>query len=398
MAQTVPIPDAIRAQLLAGEQVLWAGQPPQGMWRGSMPIGWRLIYFLGFSVAFVGGWMPSGDTRQFLGLVGIPLMLIGIVGSFVFGARQRARTHFALTSERLMVVGRSGRGCIESISLLTLPGLSLTEEKSGGRGTVSLGFTSWPGSKRNGTTVAGYPGMQDTAPLQFNKIADARRVYQMIRDAQQRVWEQHFLEPSGGQPASAEAVQAARIPAAIGDELSASEQVLWLGQPRRQGLMLRPADKSGLVTLLVVLLIGFLCFLWFAPPIPRKEPGFGPVTVLFILFMLLMLVMFVGRFVGEMRWLAQTQTRYALTNERVMIVREPGSVQSINLRTLSDLSLTEGRGGHGTVWLAPKPPPWADLIPTEVLGRNTPYLDTISDAQRVYQLIRDAQQRVRTET
>jgi hypothetical protein len=335
---------------------------------------------------------------RWLGLVGIVAIgLIWIVGYLVVDARRRARIYYALTSERVMVAGRSKRGDIQSISLLTLPGLSLIEG-SNGRGTVSFGFAAWPRSTGYDAVTTSRPGAGNNAPLQFNMIADARRVYQMIREAQKRVWEQHPLELPGGQPASAEAVQTDCIPDAIGADLSAGEQVLWLGRPR-QGLMLRSSDAAMILALFVVaLLICFPCWLLLDTVIARtgmlhvKEPGFWFFNGLIVLLVLLLYYVLIGRFFTDAR--KRARIHYALTGERMLIARGRGCVLSVNLRTLPHLWLTERRNGYGDIWLAGRAMPSGD-----VFGINTPFhLDTIPDAQRVYQMIRDAQKRVRPET
>jgi len=331
-------------------------------------------------------------------------MLIGIVGILVSDAQRRARIHYALTSERVIVAGRAG---IQSISLLTLPGLSLIDGR-GGRGTVLLGFPS-SGNSRDDPTAAGRFGIKSTALSRFNMIADARRVYQMIRDAQKRAWEQHPsadaprqaqgelpVKPSGGQQTSAEAVGVDRIPDAIGADLSAGEQVLWLGQPR-QGLMLRPMDALVVpLSLVLAALIGLACWQWLAPLISGKgtphpdASGFWVVNGVFILLVLLMFYVLVGRFFVAAR--RRARTCYALTSERVLIARGRCRIHSINLRTLSDLPLTGRSDGRGTIWLVPTPP--SAGMTEDVFGRMPPHLDTIPDAQRVYQMIRDAQRRL----
>jgi hypothetical protein len=348
----------------------------------------------------MGSNVHSGSPRWFL-TAGLALILIGFVGILVVDARRRARIHYALTSEHVMVVGGSGRGSVQSISLLTLPGLSLIEGGDG-CGTVLLGFVSWIGSAGYDKMTVSQTGTGNTAQPQFNRIADARRVYQMIRDAQKRVWEQHPSERPGSQPASAEAVQTDRIPAAIDADLSAGEQVLWSGQPR-QGLMLRAMDRLMIpLTLLVTIAGGFLCRLWldtviFGKGTPYTEkPGIWVINGLYVLLALLMFYILIGRFFTDAR--RRAKTHYALTNERVLIACGRGRVLSANLRTLPDLSLTEGRNGYGDIWLASVPLNRA-ASSGDVFGINTPpYLDTIPDAQRVYQLIRDAQQRARPET
>ena len=403
MTDAQTIPEQIRTQLSAGEQVLWLGQPPQGLRLLPTAVNQKPSILLLFSPFILGasfmGKMFSGDPRWLLG--GIALALIGIVVSLVFDARRRARIHYALTSERVMITGPSRRGRVQSINLLTLPGLSLVEGRDG-HGTVLIGFASWLGSAGHDRMTTNWPGMGNNAPPQFSMIADARHVCQMIRDAQRRVWTQQPLELSGVQPASAEAVKVDRIPDAIGAHLSAGEQVLWLGQPR-QGLMLRATDAIAVpLTLLSAIPIGGLCWLWLAPLITRKQMRmahlevsvFWLIDVVFVILVLMMFYALVGRFFTD-AW-QRAKSHYALTGERVLIARGTGrdGIQSVNLRTLPDLLLTEGKDGYGTVWLTPAPSR-PSMTSGGVSDINTPpHLDTIPDAQRVYQMIRDAQCRL----
>jgi len=315
--------------------------------------------------------------------VGIALVLTGFVVGIVSDARQRARIHYALTSKRVIVAGRAWRARVQSINLSSLFELSLTEWRNG-RGTVSFR------GELNDTVTLGVE--KNIVPLEFGAIADPRRVFEMIRDAQKRV----LAQQPGGSPAGANAVEVDRVPAAIGAYLSAGEQVLWLGQPWR-GLMLRATDALMVpLTLLVAMVGGFLCWYWFgswiAGTLHTEKSGFWFINGLFILLVLLMFYIVVGRFFTD-AW-QRTKTHYALTGERVLIARgsRRGGIQSVNLRTLSDLSLTEGKDGYGTVWLTPMPSSGAS---GDVLGINmSPRLDTIPDAQRVYQMIRDAQRRL----
>jgi len=386
VVETQSVPDVIRARLSAGERVLWCGQMPQGLtlrttdkFSGQSISIWSILAWAG-CVFISWGWRPGGDAWWLLG--GAALMLIGIVGILVSDAQRRARIHYALTSERVIVAGRAWRDRVQSISLSTLSALSLAEGRNG-RGTVSFR------GERNDTVTL---GAEKNALLEFSAIADSRRVFELIRDAQKRILEQQ----PGGQQTSAEAVERDRIPDAIDADLSAGEQVLWLGQPR-QGLMLRPVDAFVVpFSLILAALIGWACWQWIASVISGKgtphpdASGFWVVNGVFVLLVLIMFYVLVGRFFVAAR--RRARTHYALTSERVLIARGRCRLQSVNLRTLSDLPPTKRSDGRGTIWLVPTPP--SEGMAEDVFGSTPPRLDLIPDAQRVYQMIRDAQCRL----
>ena len=124
----------------------------------------------------------SGAPFFFM-LWGIPFVLVGlyfIFGRFWVDAKQRARTYYGVTNERVIIISERFRRSIKSLNIDTLTDVSLTE-KSDGSGTITLGPTNpWPGwfggSYWPGT------GQYSTPTLELND--DARQVYETIRGAQ----------------------------------------------------------------------------------------------------------------------------------------------------------------------------------------------------------------------
>ena len=154
------------------------------MWRISewftMPFS---LMWAGF--AFFWEWqvLKSGAPPFFV-LWGIPFVLIGlylILGRFVVEAKQRERTLYGVTNERVLIVSGLFSRKIKSLSLRNLSDLSLSEE-SNGEGSISFGggapFSSWFGG------FAGWPGMEAYIGPRFDLIPNAKIVYTMIRDAQ----------------------------------------------------------------------------------------------------------------------------------------------------------------------------------------------------------------------
>jgi hypothetical protein len=166
---------------------LWLGQSRQGlMFRSTDVIAVPFSLLWGGFAIFWEWIVLNANAPWFFALWGIPFVLVGlymIAGRFFFDARRRARTHYALTSERVMIAGGPGRGSVQSINLRALSDMSLTEGRDG-YGTISFGSAPWPSNWFNGFGLM--PGMRNNILPQLDTIPDAPRVYQMIRDAQER--------------------------------------------------------------------------------------------------------------------------------------------------------------------------------------------------------------------
>ena len=129
----------------------------------------------------------------------------------------------------------------------------------------------------------------------------------------------------------------------ISAEVFPGEKVLWTGQPQ-QGVVIRGAD---VFLIPFSLLWGGFAFFWEYSVIKSGAP------LLFVLwgipFVLIGIYIIIGRFFVDAK--QRACTFYAVTNERILIVTGLFSrkIKSLNLRTLSDLSLSEGRGDGGTI-------------------------------------------------
>jgi hypothetical protein len=129
----------------------------------------------------------------------------------------------------------------------------------------------------------------------------------------------------------------------IEEQLGPQEQLLWAGRPPA-GLLLRPAE--AFLIPFSLLWCGFAIF-WECAAITQIA---DPLFVLFgIPFVLMGLYIVFGRFVYDIK--EREHTFYGLTNERVLIVSGivRRTVKSLNLRTLSDVSMTERPDGSGTI-------------------------------------------------
>lgn len=131
--------------------------------------------------------------------------------------------------------------------------------------------------------------------------------------------------------------------------------------------------------------------------------GGGPMAIAFPLFgvpfLVIGLYLVFGRFIVDAR--IRERTFYGLTSERIVIVSGLFSrrTKSLNLRTLSDISLTERPDGSGTITFGPAHP-FAQCCFGEWLPSGgwpgaaqyaPPAFDMIERAREVNDLIRQTQ-------
>lgn len=133
---------AVRAELEPGEHLLWAGRPASGVrfTRAEVllvPFGllWGgLAFFWEYSVL-------RDDAHVIMALFGMPFVVMGIyviAGRFLVDAYRRARTAYALTDQRVLIISDAWRHTVDSFALSSLSQIKLSL-KCGRRGTISLG-------------------------------------------------------------------------------------------------------------------------------------------------------------------------------------------------------------------------------------------------------------------
>ena len=177
----------IRAQLSAGERLLWSGRPRRGL--VLKPSDAYLIPFSllwgGFAIFWESAVIVGGAPFFFM-LWGVPFVLVGlymIAGRFFVDARQRAKTFYGVTSERVIIVSGLLSTKIKSLNLKTLTELSL-DERTDGSGTITFGP---PTLASRWTRGAGWPMTNQTVQPAFEMIPEAKKVYEIIRNAQRQV-------------------------------------------------------------------------------------------------------------------------------------------------------------------------------------------------------------------
>ncbi len=176
----------ITKELSGSEKIIWTGKPKDGiLLRGSdaFMIPFSLLW-CGFAIF----WEYSVVTTQapfFFKLWGIPFVVVGlyfVFGRFFWEAKQRNKTSYGLTSERIIIISGIFSRKIKSIDLDSLGEYSLSE-KSDKTGTITFGATNPLFSMFGGMS---WPGMSNHQPPSFEKINRAREVHELIRKNQKK--------------------------------------------------------------------------------------------------------------------------------------------------------------------------------------------------------------------
>src|SRR5262245_41247664 len=171
-------------------------------------------------------------------------------------------------------------------------------------------------------------------------------------------------------------------------ELGPQERMLCAGTPRA-GLILRPSD--AFLIPFSLLWAGFALF-WEYSVVSTGAPLIF--TLWGIPFVLVGLHFIFGRFLVDK--VQREKTVYGLTNERALIVSGvfTRTVKSLNLRTLSDVSLSERPDGSGTITFGQNNPYfwWAQGMGWwPGMPAATPAFELIPRAKEVYETLRSAQ-------
>lgn len=175
----------------------------------------------------------------------------------------------------------------------------------------------------------------------------------------------------------------------ISSQLSKDEKLLWSGQPR-QGVVVRASD---VLMIPFSLLWGGFAFYWEYSVITSDAPAFFALWG--IPFVAVGIYIIAGRFFVEAK--QRASTFYAVTNERVLIVSGllRRKIKSLNLRTLTDLSLSEGKGTEGTISFgggSPFASLFAGFSGWPGMGQHIgPTFELIPNAKAVFETIRNAQ-------
>jgi hypothetical protein len=176
----------------------------------------------------------------------------------------------------------------------------------------------------------------------------------------------------------------------IRSQLGPGEALLWSGQPRK-GIVFRLSDAAMIP---FSLLWGGFAIFWEVAVITSGAPF---MTIWGIPFVVIGLHMIFGRFFLDAK--QRDKTYYGVTNERAIIVSGLFSkkVTSLNLRTISNISLEQKSDGSGTITFGPaNSRPWWNTSASWPLSRQPiePGFEMIQDAKKVDEIIRRAQRGV----
>ena len=200
----------------------------------------------------------------------------------------------------------------------------------------------------------------------------------------------------------------------IARELEAGEVLLWSGQPRK-GVVLRGSDAFMIP---FSLMWGGFAIFWEMSVLALAHKHGGNVPFFFVLwgipFVLIGLYLIFGRFLVDAS--QRDNTYYGVTDHRVIIVTglfdrslsfsvatliaivaglSRRKVKSLDLRTLTDISMTERSDGSGTIWFGPQSSSSFNFGAGWPGGNrlDTPRFDLVEHAKAVYEQVRDAQRK-----
>jgi len=170
--------------------------------------------------------------------------------------------------------------------------------------------------------------------------------------------------------------------------LFSGEHILWTGRPKR-GFVLRPADAF----LIPFSLLWMGMVLWMFVMDLGSSTG-GQPEIILIIFMVFGLYATIGRFIHDAA--IRSKLIYAVTDQRILVLRSPGSSKLISLDVahLPKLELTQYGDGSGTLTFESQncfsawggANPIALWVPSLNAGAQ---LFRIKDPRPVYELIRN---------
>lgn len=181
------LPDVARRKLAAGEEVLWVGQPHRGFllrpmdaFLEPMAILWSVVVFyvtiLSFSMPATRG--LDNVVFDFIGAAWCCLGIYTAVGRFFVDRARRRQTWYAVTSFRALIVQAWPRARVRTFELEGLSDVRL-DEGFDDVGTIRLAsgnallFLLMGG-------VESWPWAASVAPPSFEKIHNARQVYNLL--------------------------------------------------------------------------------------------------------------------------------------------------------------------------------------------------------------------------
>jgi len=173
------------------------------------------------------------------------------------------------------------------------------------------------------------------------------------------------------------------LQAELREHLEENESLIWTGKPK-SGIVFRTSD---------IFLIPF-SVLWcgFAIVWVTMAAKAGGLFALFgVPFVIIGLIFVFGRFIIDAK--QRENTVYGITENRILIKSGvfSSNIKSLNIKTLSDIELSEKGDGTGTISIGPKNPfmVWGSGMSWWTGMKMNPQLEMIRSARKVYsQIIR----------
>lgn len=176
----------LKQELSGGERLLWSGMPAQGLlFRASdiFMVPFSLLW-AGFAIFWEYSVVSSKQAPFFFMLWGVPFVLVGlyiVFGRFFADSYLRARTYYGVTDQRIIILTGFINREVKSVTLQGLNDMSLNERPDGS-GSITFGPTNPMYPMWSGTA---WPGTAKKLAPAFELITQVRKVYSLIREAQQ---------------------------------------------------------------------------------------------------------------------------------------------------------------------------------------------------------------------
>jgi hypothetical protein len=173
--------ESISFDLGDGERLLWSGAPRQGIvWRSSdiAMVPFSLLWG-GFAVFWEK--MALRGAPVFFALFGLPFVAVGLqmtIGRFFYDAWRRRHTYYGLTNQRAIIATRTPARTLRSYSVASLTNVVL-QESANDAGSILLGPSALPSPWPRQTAL-----FSTNIDNSFEMITDARRVFDLLREAQ----------------------------------------------------------------------------------------------------------------------------------------------------------------------------------------------------------------------
>lgn len=180
------IKEELQHELGNDEKLLWTGKPKTGILFRSVDfflIPFSVIWGGGVFVGFIAALVSKG-TPWFLGFFLIPFLAVAcyiIFGRFLVDKKRREKTVYGITNNRIIIKSGIFSKSIKSMTIKTITDITFDEKKDK-TGDIAFGPIYFKNQMALG--FGGFGGKQLS---QFERIADARSVYNLIIDLQNKV-------------------------------------------------------------------------------------------------------------------------------------------------------------------------------------------------------------------